>query len=307
MKTFRWIAALLMVTAFGLIAGPPEARDTDTVIHQQGLPVTAPPQMKKKLLLRFIPFFSLASVDGQVPSSDPLLPEASAIRFVPPPPPKEVPPLDVRSSTTANFGTHRVTILRAAPSTLPDIPEPPVVRHSVSMPARNIAPRESVTISGSTFDGKLSRIEVWKPSSRTRHKAWCAWDVSLLAPFHQIVIDGKTFTLNLFVSPVGSTKVAQSPVGSTPPDPPKLEIGAILVPDGDAYTTRLLTAMRDSHDKHLLKLLEIRKAHEQYRRDAAAWHAANPPQPQDHTIWLKPHRGSRYLKAETNTSEEDRR
>jgi hypothetical protein len=33
MKTFRWIAALLMVTAFGLIAGPPEARDTDTVIH----------------------------------------------------------------------------------------------------------------------------------------------------------------------------------------------------------------------------------------------------------------------------------
>jgi hypothetical protein len=51
--------------------------------------------------------------------------------------------------------------------------------------------------------------------------------------------------------------------------------------------------------------MEIREAQDQQHKDAKAWHAANPPQPRNHTIWLKPHRGSRYLDTESNVTGEE--
>jgi hypothetical protein len=226
-----------------------------------------------------------------------VLPDPASIRFTPPPPPKEVPAMEVKDSTTTDFGTHRITILRGEPSTLPDIPDPPPpVEPDPEQFAELSEPTQLLFISGSTFGDSLSRVEIWNPKTQTRHIAWCGWDVSLIAPFHEIRHQGKPHFLLMGVGP-----------GDTREEHPKVAPGSILVPDGDEYTAAILTSLRDACYENLPKLVELKAAREQYQRDAAAWHAANPPRPQNHTIWLKPHRGSRYLENYTGDKKEGAR
>jgi hypothetical protein len=260
--------------------------------------------MKRLLVLHlFSAFQVLAGYPLPEPGSD-FLVDPAAIRFAPPPPPKEIPPLDVRGSTIANFGTHRVTILRAEPSTLPDIPEPPPVERAAFRATPDPEPNYLLSVTGQAYNGRISQIQVWNPISRTRHAAWCGWDVSLLAPFQRIEFDGRPRTLALFVSHIDTTKKLGPASRFQLPAIPEIAPGAIIVPDGDEFAVRLLSKLHSNYINHLPRLLAIRAAREQYTEDAAAWRAANPPQPQDHTIWLKPHRGSRYLKNESNVPKE---
>ena len=225
------------------------------------------------------------------------LPDPTAFRFTPPPPPKEVPAMQVKDSTTADFGTHRITILRGEASTLPDIPEPPPpVVPDPDAPRRHFEPIQLLFVSGTSYGDTLSRVEIWNPKTKTRHTAWCGWDVSLVAPFHEIFHQGKPRCLLMGIG-----------VGVPRKDHPTVEAGAILVPDGDEYTASVLTSLRDAYYQNLPKLLELKAARDQYQRDAEAWRAANPPRPQNHTIWLKPHRGSRYLENYTGDKKEGAR
>lgn len=85
------------------------------------------------------------------------------------------------------------------------------------------------------------------------------------------------------------------------PDHPQLEENAFAITRGDpddVEAIRILGTLRDYYLRHKERLVLIRRAREEYQAAAAAWHAANPPKPQNHTFWLKPHRGSRYLKQE---------
>ena len=50
--------------------------------------------------------------------------------FIPPPPPKEVPPLKVEAVTSRELPSHRITVIRSEASTLPDIPPPPMKKSS---------------------------------------------------------------------------------------------------------------------------------------------------------------------------------
>lgn len=213
------------------------------------------------------------------------LPDPANIRFSPPPPPKEVPTFEVKDSTTAFFGTHRITILRGETSTLPDIPEPPPSAEPESKAfTQHVKPIHILLISGTTLGDSLSRVEIWNPTTKTRHTAWCGWDVSLIAPFREIVHQEKHHLLMMSVGP-----------GVVSEKHPEVQPGSIIVPDGDAYTAAILTKLRDACDQNYPTLLKLKAAREQYQRDASAWHAANPKRPENHTIWLKPHRGSRYL------------
>ena len=243
--------------------------------------------MKPFILWHFL--LGVALLSAETPPEDSQnavgLPDPASIRFTPPPPPKELPPIEVKGSTVADFGTHCVTILRGEPSTLPDIPEsPPPAEQSREAPQEPVEPSHLLFINGSTYGDALSRIEIWNPVTRTRHIAWCGWDVSLIAPFHEVIHDGKSHAILMGIGP-----------GVAGDNPPKVEPGSILVPDGDEYTASVLTSLRDACFENLPKLLELKAAREQFQKDAAAWHAANPPRPQNHTIWFKPHRGSRYL------------
>lgn len=262
--------------------------------------------MKTLLLLLGCPLLVVPILAEQDTFSDPALPDPSSIRFVPPPPPAEVPAITVRGSTVAEFPTHRISILRGEPSSLPDVPAPKSaeVTKVARVPIGGVERDFQLSISGFTYDKGISRVEVWNPFTKTRHIAWCGWDVSLLAPYHQIPFQGKLRTLHLMVAAVDTSKWRNGSAflrGKTDPVPAP---GEILVPDGDVFVTDLLTSLKDLHLRNRPKLEAIRAAAEQSRADAAAWHAANPPQPQDHTIWLKPHRGNRYLEAPTTTDKE---
>jgi len=225
------------------------------------------------------------------------LPDPTSIRFTPPPPPKEVPAIEVKGSTSAVFGTHRITILRGEPSSLPDIPKPPPpVKTDPEVVSPHAEPTQILFISGSTYGESISRVEIWNPETQTRHSAWCGWDVSLVAPFQEIIHQEKSYCLLMGVGP-----------GDASENQPKVEAGSILVPDGDEYTAAILTSMRDVCFQNMPKLLELKAAREQYQKDSDAWKAANPPQPQNHTIWIKPHRGSRYLPKTTDAQKEGTR
>jgi hypothetical protein len=208
--------------------------------------------------------------------------------------------MEVKGSTTADFGTHRITILRGEASTLPVIPPPPPPAepsHEISS-----APGESVHlifISGSTYGKDLSRVEIWNPLTQTRHTAWCGWDISLIAPFHEINHEGKHHSLIMGVGQADPAK-AEGPGAEVKP-------GSILVPDGDEFTASLLTSLRKACYDNMPRLVELKAAREQYQKDSDAWKAANPPRPQNHTIWIKPHRGSRYLKKTADEQQEGSR
>jgi hypothetical protein len=258
--------------------------------------------MKRFLLCHLS--LGLAVLSAEPPQDDSqytaVLPDPASIRFTPPPPPKEVPPMEVKDSTTADFGTHRITILRGEPSTLPDIPKPPPpAERSSEISSAPVESAHLIFISGSTYGKNLSRVEIWNPLTQTSHMAWCGWDISLIAPFHEVTHEGKSHSL---LMGVGNADIAKA-------EGPGAEVipGSILVPDGDEFTASLLTSLRKACFDNMPRLLELKAAREQYQKDAAAWKAANPTRPQNHTIWIKPHRGSRYLKKTSNDQKEGTR
>ena len=173
-----------------------------------------------------------------------ILPDPASIRFTPPPPPKEVPTMSVKGSTTADFGTHRITILRGEASTLPDIPKPPPpVEQSREVTLEPSEPHYVFFISGSTDGDSLeSCITVWNPITGTQHEAWCGWDVSLIAPFQEITHEGKSHSLFMGVGRVDSFENPEAATSKRPDVKP----GSILVPDGDEFTAAILTSMRDA-------------------------------------------------------------
>ena len=208
--------------------------------------------------------------------------------------------MSVKCSTTADFGTHRITILRGEPSTLPDIPKPPPPAERSS--EISFAETESVPlifISGTNYGKNLSRVGIWNPLTQTHHTAWCGWDISLITPFHEIDHEGKPHSLLMSIGNADIAKAEGQGVEVIP--------GSILVPDGDESTASILTSLRKACYDHMPRLVELKAAREQYQRDAAAWKAANPTRPQNHTIWIKPHRGSRYLKNTSNDQKEGTR
>lgn len=210
----------------------------------------------------------------------------------------------VKGSTTADFGTHRITILRGEASTLPDIPKPPPpVEQSREVALEPSEPHYVFFISGSTDGDSLSHITVWNPIAGTQHEAWCGWDVSLIAPFQEITHEGKSHGFFMGVVRVDSLENPEAATSKRPDVKP----GSILVPDGDEFTASLLTSLRKACYDDMPRLVELKAAREQYQKDSDAWKAANPPRPQNHTIWIKPHRGSRYLPKTTGDQQEGTR
>lgn len=219
--------------------------------------------------------------------------------FLPPPPPKEVPPMRVEAATTRQLPTHQITVVRGEASTLPDIPPPPEPKPFV--PGRVGEPYYQISFGATVYDHKISRVRWHDPRSKQNFEAWCAWDWTLLSPASNIKLGDRVRSISLFASNINTVKQGNfRPFAKMPPHPALEENGFVIV-NGDAddpEATRILTMVRDYYVKNKDRLLQIRQAREEYQAAAAAWHAANPPKPENHTIWLKPHRGSRYLQPE---------
>ena len=219
--------------------------------------------------------------------------------FIPPPPPKEVPAMKIEAATARTLPTHRITVLRGDASTLPDIPLPPEPKPYVQGPIGE--PHYLLSFGATVYDHRLSHVKWYDPRTEENFEAWCAWDWTLLAPFPDIKIGERVSSLHLMASNIDTAKPVRFGRSFEMPEHPELGDLAFAITMGDtddAEAIRVLTTLRDYYTKHKRRLILIRKAQEKYQAAAAAWHAANPPKPENHTFWLKPHRGSRYLKQE---------
>jgi len=232
-------------------------------------------------------------------------------RFVPPEPapPKEIPEMRVDSVVAVQKHGKRLTILRGEPSALPDIPipvppEPPTPEQIAARAAFAASLPRPVQLNfhGMVLEreagGNVSVIHWTHPESpRIAYQATVGLDIgvfSLVGNFHH---QGRPHRLHLFSSraPVAAYQRWRGV------DPTVLEVkdGAFLVTRGDpddptgmAPLFALISLYAAEKDQLIAGFAKL----QQNQREAAAWYKANPqPEPAGYTLWLRPHRGSRYL------------
>lgn len=236
--------------------------------------------------------------EEQVPSLDEILPIPSS-KFIPPPPPKEVPPMVVEASTVRKFPDHQIMVLRGDASTLPDIPLPPEPQPFFPGPVEE--PHYLMSFGATVYDHSLSHVTWSNPKTNESFEAWCAWDWTLLSPIPQVEIDNEFSTFCLFSSNIDTGAGLRFGREFKMPEHPDVPADTFVITKGnpeDPTAKKAITTLRDYYLRHKERLILIQKAREEYQAEAEAWHAANPPKPENHTFWLKPHRGSRYLKNE---------
>jgi len=239
----------------------------------------------------------LQLANGQVLVDD--APAIPSNKFTPPPPPKEVPPMIVKASIVTPSQSRSITLIRGVASTLPDIPPPPVSKPSV--PGRESEPHYLISIGASVYDHSLSHVKWTNPETQESFEAWCGWDFTLLSPMPQIEIAKKFSYFYLSASNIETAAERRAGRNTEIPSHPEVIADGFAISKGDASNADvqiLLTTLRDYYLKHKERLILIKKAQAEYQAAAAAWHKANPPKPENHTYWLKPHRGSRYLTKE---------
>jgi hypothetical protein len=234
-------------------------------------------------------------VEQAVADTEEELPIPSAV-FIPPPPPKEVPPMKVEAATTRKLPTHQITVIRSGASSLPDIPPPPEPKPFVQVPVGK--PNRLLSFGATVYDHRLSHVKWYNPRTKQNIEAWCAWDWTLLSPLSIIKAGEQVSSFHLFSSNIDTSAGVRFGKEFKIPEHPELAEGAFSVTKGDENepeTLNALIALRDYYFKHKDRLILIQKAREEYLASAAAWHDAHPPKVENHTFWLKPHRGSRYL------------
>ncbi len=197
--------------------------------------------------------------------------------------------------------THTITLVRGAPSTLPDIPPPPP---PVERPATFTFPPQHpsfiVGFSVTIYDGWLSHVEWRDPQTKEQFEAWCGWDWNLLAPMQEVSCNRVTY--HLFFSPwnIDTTQVHPVFGQRTVPEHPEVAADQFVLVEGTAVESDAGSPLLEAIQRYCVAnrsgLEAMRAAREQYRLDAEAWKKANPEKPRDYTIVLRPHRGSRYLK-----------
>lgn len=223
-------------------------------------------------------------------------------KFIPPPPPKDVPPMEVEASSVLKARTHQITVIRSDASTLPDIPPPPEPKPSA--PGREVEPSYLLSFGATVYDHQLSHVKWYDPRTKESFEAWCAWDWTLLSPIPEFELGERVGSFHLFASNIDTSKGLRFGKDFKMPEHPALEENAFAITRGsgdEKEAIRILTTIRDYYMKHRDRLVLIQQARQKYQQEADAWHAANPPKHESHTFWLKPHRGSRYLKNEGGT------
>jgi hypothetical protein len=205
------------------------------------------------------------------------------------------------SYINANGGVYgrKITLIRGEASTLPDIPLPPEPQPFVASPVGE--PHYAISFGATVYDHRLSHVTWMNPKTRESFEAWCAWDSTLLSPIPRVDLNEEFSTFCLFASHIDTGRRPGLGREFKMPEHPEVVGDGFAITKGnaeDATAKQLLTTLRDYYLKHKERLILIQKAREEYQAAAAAWHAANPPKPENHTFWLKPHRGSRYLTQE---------
>ena len=227
--------------------------------------------------------------------------------FVPPAPPveKKVPAMRVDAAVTVPAGnSHTLTILRGEASDLPDILEPVVVeprppRKLTSEDLARVAEerRRHLNFNAEVYDTGVSIIRWQHPDTAEPYEAICGFDVNLLAGLGQFTSGEKTYQLNFF--PPGVIPTTRRQFSKIPlPKPPEAAPNTITFTRGnakDSVGTATATLLRDLIANEKPRLIAYQEKRIAYQQAAFEWEKAHPVLPRDETVWLRPHRGSRYL------------
>lgn len=199
-----------------------------------------------------------------------------AIAFVPPPPPKPVPPMAVEAASVVQKPTHTITLLRGEPSTLPDIQRPvaredqPPVDDTV-LPVQR--PNFLLGLSVTTYNHSLSHLKWRDPQTQEELEAWCGWDWALVAPMQEI--SNERVVYHLFFSPWNVDTTMLDPFGRRQalPDHPAVGADQFVITAGSAEAPAgqaFLEAVQRYCIANKPQLEAMRAAREQYRADADA-------------------------------------
>lgn len=202
----------------------------------------------------------------------------------------------IQASAVRRLPTHSITLIRGEPSTLSDIPQPPITKASAS--EREKESHYHVALGATVYDHRHSLVTWTDPETKECFEAWCGWDFTLMSPLAQADITSKIRSFHLSASNIDTTKEKRFGRQVELPSHPRVIADGFVIAKGDASNAdanELLTNLRNYYLRHRPRLILIKKAQQEYQASAAAWHKENPPKPESHTFWLKPHRGSRYL------------
>lgn len=227
--------------------------------------------------------------------------------FVPPAPPveKKVPNMRVDAAVTVPArNSHTLTILRGEASALPDIPAPVVVEQrpprqlTTEELARNTERRRCfLNFTAEVYENGVSILRWQHPDTSEPYEAICGFDVNLLAGLGQFTSEGKTYHLSFIppgVIPTYRRQFSKLPI----PKPPEAALNSVTLTRGNANDpggTATATLLRDLISNEKDRLIAYQEERVVYQQAAAEWEKAHPILPRDETIWLRPHRGSRYL------------
>jgi hypothetical protein len=232
-------------------------------------------------------------------------------RFVPPEsaPPKEIPVMRVESSVAVEKHGKRLTILRGEPSTLPDIPIPvppePLSPEQIAARAAFAAslPKPvQLNLHGMVLEreagGNVSILHWTHPKDpRNAYQATVGLDIGVFSLVGNFQHQGRPHRLHLFSSRVPAAAYQRwRGVEATFLE---VENSSFLITRGnpdDPVGMAPLLALISLYAAEKDQLIAGFEKLQQNQREAAAWHKANPqPEPAEYTLWLRPHRGSRYL------------
>lgn len=219
--------------------------------------------------------------------------------------PKQVPSIRIDAATTvpsANGNT--LTILRGEASSLPDLPpksEPtPVIQRLRTVDdelRETFRRRHSLNFGATVYDHRVSLVRWQHPDTGEAYEALCGFDIGLIAGLGRFVRGGENYTVMLMHSRIDTTRPRKIPLPNVPAIS-KVTAGTITYLKGDpadAIGTGPVTLVNEliANESSRLGIFQADLARHHAAR--AAWEKANPEPPRDETLWIRPHRGSRYL------------
>lgn len=220
--------------------------------------------------------------------------------------PKQVPAMRIDAATTVPAANGKtLTILRGEASTLPDIPLPPESRPIVQRvrtpedEAREKYRRRHTLLLGATvYDHRVSLVRWQHPDKPLEsYEALCGFDVGLLAGIGSFVRNGESYSVMLMHSHLDTTRLRKAGRANLP-DLSSVAPNSIRFTKGDpadAIGTAPAVLVKEliANEKTRIQIFQADLARHHAAR--TAWEKANPEPPRDETIWIRPHRGSRYL------------
>ena len=219
--------------------------------------------------------------------------------------PKEVPAMRIDAAVTVTGKSGRtLTVIRGEASTLPDIPEPPQPRPSVprlrteqDLEREAYHRRHTLQVGATVFDHRISVVHWRHPDTGEAYEAVCGFDLGLLAGTGRFVSGGEDYSLMLMHSNYSTRHLQHLTAGmfAKLPDVPADSITFLKGNPKDTGGTAPITLLKDLIISEKSRLITYREDRARHEQAAAEWEKANPVVPRDETIWLRPHRGSRYL------------